>query len=281
MLALHGSGRSAEALEAFREARRVLAAELGVEPGPGLRGAHEHVLANAPNPVSGAGPAGRPAGADPGRRTGAEATGNAADLPDRGPASEGPASEDVAGPLDDLSGPTREILRWAAVLGVEFAVDDLSAVLGRPAADLAQPLEEAVAAGVLRAAGQRPAFRHPLIRQALYEGTPAALRVALHQQAAQALARSGAPVEHVAGQLLATDGALAPWVVKWLLESAPELQRQAPAFAIDLLQRALRSPQAGGEHGAPLMTHLADALFRVGRAAEAREYLRRAAARTG
>src|SRR5262249_36912747 len=42
MLALHRSGRSAEALEAFREARRVLVAELGVEPGPGLRGVHEH-----------------------------------------------------------------------------------------------------------------------------------------------------------------------------------------------------------------------------------------------
>jgi len=43
----------------------------------------------------------------------------------------------------------------------------------------------------------------------------------------------------------------------------------------------LRSPHAGGEHGATLMTHLADALFRIGRDAEAREYVRRAAARTG
>ena len=105
--------------------------------------------------------------------------------------------------------------------------------------------------------------------------------MALHQQAAQALARSGAPVEHVAGQLLATDGDLAAWVVEWLLGTAPELQRQAPAVAVELLQRALQSPQAGGERGVTLMTHLADALFRVGRDAEAREYLRRAAARTG
>jgi DNA-binding SARP family transcriptional activator len=303
MLALHRSGRSAEALEAFREARRVLLAELGVEPGPGLREMHEHVLASAPDPALGGGPARRPAGADPSRRrTGAgagdspgdareaadallpqrvgEAPGGGApdsppDLPDRGP-----APEDAAGRLDELSGPTREVLRWAALLGVEFALDDLSAVLGRPAAELARPLEEAVAAGVLRDAGQRPAFRHPLIRQALYEGTPAALRVALHQQAAQALARSGAPVEQVAGQLLATDGDIAPWVVEWLLNAAPVLQRQAPAVAVELLQRALRSPRAGGERGTPLMTHLADALFGVGRDAEAREYVRRAAART-
>jgi hypothetical protein len=183
--------------------------------------------------------------------------------------------------LDDLSGPARDVLRWAAVLGVQFAVDDLAAVLAQPAADLTGPLEEAVTAGVLRDAGRRPAFRHPLIRQALYEGTPAALRVALHQQAAQALARSGAPVEHVAGQLLTTDGDIPPWVMEWLLEAAPELQHQSPAVAVELLQRALRSPQAEGKCGATLMAQLADALFRVGRDAEAREYVRRAAARTG
>jgi hypothetical protein len=85
----------------------------------------------------------------------------------------------------------------------------------------------------------------------------------------------------VAGQLLATGGAVAPWVVEWLLDAAPALQHQAPATAVELLQRALRSPQAGGERGATLMTHLADALFRVGRDTEAREFLRRAAARTG
>ena len=36
MLGLYRSGRQAEALEAFGQARRVLAEELGVEPGPGL-----------------------------------------------------------------------------------------------------------------------------------------------------------------------------------------------------------------------------------------------------
>ena len=38
MLALYRSGRQADALETFQEARRVLADELGLEPGPGFGG---------------------------------------------------------------------------------------------------------------------------------------------------------------------------------------------------------------------------------------------------
>jgi DNA-binding SARP family transcriptional activator/tetratricopeptide (TPR) repeat protein len=45
MLALAGAGRQAEALAAYQEARRVLVSELGVEPGPELREAHERILA--------------------------------------------------------------------------------------------------------------------------------------------------------------------------------------------------------------------------------------------
>jgi DNA-binding SARP family transcriptional activator len=44
MLALARSGRQAEALEVYRIASRVLADELGVEPGPELRGLHGRIL---------------------------------------------------------------------------------------------------------------------------------------------------------------------------------------------------------------------------------------------
>ena len=46
MLALYRSGRQADALETFQEARRVLADELGLEPGPELRRLQDAILAH-------------------------------------------------------------------------------------------------------------------------------------------------------------------------------------------------------------------------------------------
>ena len=48
MLALYRCGRQAEALEAFRDARRLLIEEVGVEPGAELRGMHEAILRHDP-----------------------------------------------------------------------------------------------------------------------------------------------------------------------------------------------------------------------------------------
>ncbi|MFJ7205912.1 BTAD domain-containing putative transcriptional regulator [Streptomyces sp. NPDC098789] len=48
MLAHYRSGRRAEALETYREGRRVLNDELGIDPGPGLQELHELVLADSP-----------------------------------------------------------------------------------------------------------------------------------------------------------------------------------------------------------------------------------------
>jgi predicted ATPase/DNA-binding SARP family transcriptional activator len=48
MLALYRGGRQADALETFQEARRVLAEQLGLEPGPELRRLQEAILAHDP-----------------------------------------------------------------------------------------------------------------------------------------------------------------------------------------------------------------------------------------
>jgi DNA-binding SARP family transcriptional activator len=58
MLALYGSGRQAEALAVYRDARRVLIQELGVEPSKELRDAHRLVLRQGelPPPMAGSAP---------------------------------------------------------------------------------------------------------------------------------------------------------------------------------------------------------------------------------
>ena len=50
MLALYRSGRQAEALAAYREARRTLVDELGIEPSPELRGLEQSILRQEAGP---------------------------------------------------------------------------------------------------------------------------------------------------------------------------------------------------------------------------------------
>jgi DNA-binding CsgD family transcriptional regulator len=130
------------------------------------------------------------------------------------------------------------VLRWAALLGQEFSVTDLAVVTGRAAGDLLAVIDAAQAAGVVADAGPRLGFRHGLIRQALYEGMPAALRGALHVEAARALAGAGAPPERVAVQLAAA-GPADEWVRDWLVGAAPVVVYRAPGVAAGLLRAAL------------------------------------------
>jgi len=137
------------------------------------------------------------------------------------------------------------VLRWAAVLGQEFSVTDLEVVTGRTAGNLMRVVDEAMTAGAIADAPvgvrdePRLGFRHPLLRQALYEEMPAAMRRALHRQAARELAAAGAPAEKVAAQLVAAPGGADEWLVAWLAEAMPALIYQAPRLASELLRGAL------------------------------------------
>ena len=170
----------------------------------------------------------------------------------------------------------REVLRAAALLGVDFAVPDLATVLGRGVADLVPALEEARAAGVLAESGNALGFRHPMIRAALYDEIPAPVRAAWHREAGRALARAAAPADRVARQLLAAVGgsagsseAMDEWILRWLDQTAPLLVGQAPRAAAELLRQAVARSPAGSARHDGLTCRLAEALYRVGDAAEA------------
>src|SRR5579875_2889083 len=110
-----------------------------------------------------------------------------------GGSAPGSLSAAIADRLGFVGGPVREMLRAAALLGVEFAVTDLATVLRRGVAELLPAVGEACAAGVLAESGDGLGFRHPLIRSALYEEMPAPVRAAWHRDAGRALAEAGAP----------------------------------------------------------------------------------------
>jgi len=189
----------------------------------------------------------------------------------------------IADRLGFVSGPVREMLRAAALLGVDFAVPDLATVLGHGVADLVPAVDAACAAGVLAESGNGLGFRHPLIRAALYDEIPAPVRAAWHRDAGRALAEAGAPADRVARQLLwAVGGPGGPtnpmdeWILRWLASTAELLVGQAPRAAAELLGQAVANAPAGSAQHDSLAGRLADALFRVGDAAGAEQVANRA-----
>lgn len=94
--------------------------------------------------------------------------------------------------LRGLSVESREALAAASVLGREFRVPLLAAMLGCAPQEVLDRLEEATAAQVVLASEERPgdfAFRHALIRQTLYEAQSLPQRVSLHRRAGEATER--------------------------------------------------------------------------------------------
>jgi hypothetical protein len=187
----------------------------------------------------------------------------------------GPAPRTLSAAIADrlgfISGPVREVLRSASLLGPEFTVTDLACLLDRSVADLAMTLHGACAAGVLTESGSHLRFRHPLIHAALYEDLPAPVRAAWHREAGRALAASGAPADRVARQLLGavggSDGPPEPmdeWMLNWLASAAESLVTQAPQVAARLLAQAVASMPATSAGRGRLAGRLADALYRTG-----------------
>ena len=195
----------------------------------------------------------------------------------------GSLSAAIADRLGFVAGPAREVLRAAALLGMDFAVPDLAIVLGRSVADLIPAVDEACAVGVLAESGYGLGFRHPLIRAALYDEMAVPVRAAWHRDAGRALAEAGAPPDRVARQMLRAVGGpgdatepMDEWMLDWLARTADPLVGQAPGVAAELLTRAVASSPADSAQHGWLASRLADAFYRIGDRAAAEQVANRA-----
>jgi DNA-binding NarL/FixJ family response regulator len=141
--------------------------------------------------------------------------------------------------LSYLSDSTIETLKVAAVLGTSFELVVLAKLLGRSAATVYADLSDAMRAQLLVERGDELAFRHDLVRDALYDDLPSSVRKALHADAAGALAGMGQPATVVAGHIFRSAIQGDTEAVSVLRDAAGEVVRTAPNEAAELLEHAL------------------------------------------
>ena len=174
--------------------------------------------------------------------------------------------------VDGLPGEARSLLEGAAVAGDPFD-PELAGAAAEMDVHVAVPaLDQIVAADLVRFVdhGSAFAFRHPLVRQAVYEAAPAAWRLAAHERAARLLEGRGAPPSlrayHV--ERFARPGDTA---ASELLEQAAAADMDSsPAGAARWYEAALRLlPHDAQERRVRMLPPLADALAAAGRPEEA------------
>jgi DNA-binding winged helix-turn-helix (wHTH) protein/tetratricopeptide (TPR) repeat protein len=101
--------------------------------------------------------------------------------------------------VDTLSASTKMILEAAAISGREFSAAVVSSTLHLPANAVLAAIDDALAAQLIEPLIDRPGywrFAHTLLRDALYEQLPLAMRSALHLSTAEALEASHSPHPH-------------------------------------------------------------------------------------
>lgn len=181
----------------------------------------------------------------------------------------------IARHLRSLSDDARRLLQVASVLGREFSVAEVAVLTGQPSSQLLGGVEEAMRAEILDEVPAALAFRHDLLRQAVYESLPVSARAALHREAAEALRRTGAPAVRVAGQLAI--GALPgdEAAIATMQQAVTELAPSSPGAAADLSLRVLELADERDGRREQMVLSAVQVLGLAGRSAEARAVFER------
>ena len=180
--------------------------------------------------------------------------------------------------LAPMSPATREILQVASVLGTSFDVSHLALVVGRSVVDLMPGLDEAQRGAVLADTDGRLAFRHDLVRDAVYEDIAPSMRRALHLEAGRTLARSGVPPIELAEHLVLGAGKGDAEVVGWLRDAGRDAAGRSPPVAVELFEAALELLEPTDPMRNSVIADMLVPLVQCGRVAEAEALARRALA---
>jgi hypothetical protein len=141
--------------------------------------------------------------------------------------------------LSVLPDETLDILRLASVLGASFALTELSLVAAKSIVQLYASLQPAIAAGFIGESDDRLAFRHDLIRGAIYEDLPLAVRRGIHLEIGRALAHARADAARVAEHFYLGAPSGDEEAVSWLRRAAREASSRSLVVARSWMERAL------------------------------------------
>ncbi|MEU7118454.1 helix-turn-helix transcriptional regulator [Streptomyces zaomyceticus] len=186
----------------------------------------------------------------------------------------------VARRLDQLSEEARELVQTAAAAGGPVTVALLGELLGRSSAALITAVRESLDADLLTESGDRLAFRHGLVREAVEAGLPLPLRRALRGQAAEpAPGNAAAPVRRPgpwarSAPADAEDGSARPrdaTEADRLRTAAAELAVTAPGPAAERSLRALELTAADAPERPRVIAETIPLLWQTGHAGQARE----------
>lgn len=190
--------------------------------------------------------------------------------------------------LARLAPDVREVLAAASVLGRELTQPWLLEALAPDACDADAALRAGTAAGIVETRGDGVvAFRHILLRDALYASLDRARRAELHARAAERLAAGTdegrlALAAHHALEAAALGGDVGTAVERARRTAALAVARVAFEEAAELLARALAVLEARGRaedaSACELMIDLGEALLLSGRGDPGRDVAARAAA---
>jgi DNA-binding CsgD family transcriptional regulator len=171
--------------------------------------------------------------------------------------------------LRPLSPAARQLVDAGSVFGRRFTAQQVGTVLGQPPEDVMAVGAEAVTARVLTVDGDGFAFPHALLRRAVYDGLPDAVRHALHRDVGRAVMAGGAPAAQAATHF----GLGAPpgdeEAIQVLRDAAVELSATSPGAAADLGLKALAVLPEGDPRRPQLLVFLVPLLAMVGRTHEA------------